>query len=453
MATIYKNPQGQDVYLKDGIEISAKTGQPISATIPPQDTINSDVLSGGTSPTVVTPTNTPLTTPDSTDFTPIEATPQETELSGLIKSITETNLTLPAEKSAFQAEEEKRLGLEQLKVSETDLFSQLKQQEAEFKNLETEDTRIQQRLQLEATGRAITTGGLAPIEAGELRKNFLRKSEKAAEINVTAALLAGTQNKLLTAQTLLERAVANKYGGKEAELKAKIENLSLLLQDPLLSIAQTNRANKQLAIQKKKEEDLAKKKTDSKTILDWAVDARKNGATALEAQSIAKIGLSDIPDLQKAFEIYSKFQKPTDVSATAGSLEEFKLVHGRMPNNLAELNQFTASRGAAGRAPEDTEESITIETRLIKTRGEDGYIDPSIYLSERTKVKMGPDEFDKRFGYLLSPQERQNLHITKSTEITARKEKRTQELLLKSNNGTNLDALTPEELTELYSNL
>ena len=26
-----------------------------------------------------------------------------------------------------------------------------------------------------------------------------------------------------------------------------------------------------------------------------------------------------------------------------------------MPNNIAELNQFTASRGAAGRAPEDTD--------------------------------------------------------------------------------------------------
>src|SRR3990167_5835516 len=355
MAEIYKNPQGQDVYLKDGIEVSAKTGQPISATpiTPPQDTITGGMLSGGTSPTITTPINPPLTTPTSADFTPLEPTTKETELSTLIKGITETNLTLPAEKATFQAEEEKRLGLEALKISETDLFSQLKQQEAEFKNFETEDVRIQQRLQAESIGRGRTAAGLAPLEAGELRKNFLRKSEKAAEINVTAALLAGTQNKLLTAQTLLERAVANKYGVKEAELKAKIDNLSLLLQDPLLTIAQTNRANKQLAAQKKKEEDLAKKKTDAQKILEWAVDARKNGATALEAQSIAKIGLSDDPDLQKAFEIYSKFQKvTTDVTATAGSLEEFKLVYGRMPNNIAELNQFTASRGAAGRAPE-----------------------------------------------------------------------------------------------------
>ena len=375
--TSIKNQEGNYEIFNDGQRIAtgsesvlqnyglSPTNLTSSANIP-QDSITSDVLSGGSSPTITTPTNPPLTTPDSVDFTPIEATPQETELSTLIKGITETNLTLPAEKATFQAEEEKRLGLEQLKVSETDLFSQLKQQEAEFKNLETEDTRIQQRLQEESFARGRTAAGLAPLEAGELRKNFLRKSEKAAEINVTAALLAGTQNKLLTAQTLLERAVANKYGGKEAELKAKIENLSLLLQDPLLSIAQTNRANKQLAIQKKKEEDLAKKKTDSKTILDWAVDARKNGATALEAQSIAKIGLSDIPDLQKAFEIYNKFQKieAVDLSATAGSLEEFKLVYGRTPNNLAELNQFTASRGEAGRAPEDTETPKDTETKL-----------------------------------------------------------------------------------------
>ena len=167
--------------------------------------------------------------------------------------------------------------------------------------------------------------------------------------------MAGTQNKLLTAQTLLERAVSNKYGAKEAELKAKIDNLDLLLKDPLLSIAQTNRANKQLAAQKKKEEALAKNKTDSKTILDWAVDARKNGATALEAQSIAKIGLSDNPDLAKAFEIYSKFQKieedklPTDI-------QTFKIF---FPNtNLATLEgqkqylNWKAREAAAGRAPE-----------------------------------------------------------------------------------------------------
>jgi hypothetical protein len=41
-----------------------------------------------------------------------------------------------------------------------------------------------------------------------------------------------------------------------------------------------------------------------------------------------------------------------DITATQGSVEEFKLLYGRMPANTEELNRFTASRGAAARKPE-----------------------------------------------------------------------------------------------------
>ena len=96
--TSIKNQEGNYEIFQDGQRIAtgsesvlqnyglSPTNLTSSANIP-QDSITSDILSGGTSPTITTPTNPPLTTPDSADFTPIEATPQETELSGLIKSI------------------------------------------------------------------------------------------------------------------------------------------------------------------------------------------------------------------------------------------------------------------------------------------------------------------------------------------------------------------------------
>ena len=176
--------------------------------------------------------------------------------------------------------------------------------------------------QQQATGRGITVGGLAPLTAAELRKNFLIKSEKAAQVNVTAAILAGTQNKLLTAKSLLDSAIKNKFGAREAQLDAETENLKLLLQDPTLTIAQTNRANAQIAKKEKEKEDMTKKKEDSKKILDWSVEARQNGASALEAQEIANIGLSDNPDLGKAFEIYSKYAKKEE--KPIGDIAEFK---------------------------------------------------------------------------------------------------------------------------------
>lgn len=66
------------------------------------------------------------------------------------------------------------------------------------------------------------------------------------------------------------------------------------------------------------------------------------------------------------------------------------------------------------------QEAKNIENRLVASRGTDGFIDPVVYQSERLRARMGPDEFDKRFSYLLSEQERKNLGIEK-TEKEAEK--------------------------------
>jgi hypothetical protein len=54
------------------------------------------------------------------------------------------------------------------------------------------------------------------------------------------------------------------------------------------------------------------------------------------------------------------------------------------------------------------------EKRLKASAGTDGFIDPQVYLTERRNSTLGPDEFDKRFKDLLSPQEKVNLGIEKS---------------------------------------
>lgn len=257
----------------------------------------------------VTPTYTNPTIPQIDNFTPAAPSTTETQISDIDKQIAGIEASLATDKPAFQAQETQRLGIEKLGLEEADLFSQLKQQKAEFENLTAEDTRIEERMQQQATGRGITAGGLQPLTAAELRKNFLVKSSKAAEFNLTAALLAGTQNKLLTAQSLIDRAVKNKFAGREAELDAKIKNREALGNSPLLTLEQKNRNDAGLARDKKEKEANDKKKMDATTILNWAIDAKKNGASALEAQQIANIGLSDNPDLASAFAIYSKYQK------------------------------------------------------------------------------------------------------------------------------------------------
>ena len=96
---------------------------------------------------------------------PIEPTSQETEISKAIRRITET-ADIGAEKEAFSVEEEKRVGLEALKSVEEDYTAQLRQIEADYKN-------IPLKVQEEFTGRAgITQQQL--ISESEQRRMLMR---------------------------------------------------------------------------------------------------------------------------------------------------------------------------------------------------------------------------------------------------------------------------------------
>jgi len=346
------------------------------------NTITGEMLQPVTPVNFQTPATPTLSVPKADDFTPLEPTPQETDISKKIKSVTGEGTALAGEVATFRAEEEKRLGLEALKLGESDLFSKLKQQQAEFENLQAEDTRIQERLQQESLGRGITRGGLASLEASELRKNFLIKSEKAAQVNVTTALLAATQNKFLTAQSLIDRAIKNKYGVRQAILEAETNNLNLFLKDPTLDVAQKNRAEARLAKKEKEKRELDKKEADSKKILEWSVDAKKNGATPQQAQAIADIGASDNPDLAKAFELYSPFAQPK--ATTTGDIAEFKQFFPNVdlttPAGQQQYLDWQAREAAAGRTtPTSEARDTTISQYLEGKKGTDGYVSASSY--------------------------------------------------------------------------
>lgn len=256
--------------------------------------INSTNLAPTSTNDFATPSNYGVASfPPAPEKTEYAALPQETEISNLIKGLTTD--TLASEKEAYKIQQEQTSGLEEMRKAESDYTAQYKQLEAEYKNIEN-------KMQLEAEGRGITTGGLAPITASEQRKVLMKA-------NTVSALLAGTQGKIAYAESQIDRAVANKFGVREAERKAKLENLDILSKDPTLTVAQQKRALDQTAKLKKEEEDDTKKKEDTKTILDWAVKATQNGATPQQAQAIANIGLSDNPDLTSAFNLYSPFSK------------------------------------------------------------------------------------------------------------------------------------------------
>lgn len=88
---------------------------------------------------------------------------------------------------------------------------QLQDVMGQLQTLQKESAAIPIRLQEEAAGRGITEGGLAPIQAGELRKNAIR----ALGLSAIGQTLQGN---IALAQQQVDRAIDIEFGQEEAKL-------------------------------------------------------------------------------------------------------------------------------------------------------------------------------------------------------------------------------------------
>ena len=194
--------------------------------------------------------------------------------------------------AGFRAEQEKVQGIPELQKTQTDLSARLK-------TLQNEALAIPLQLQQEATGRGITKGGLAPIETAALRNNAIQALS-------VSSLLEASRGNLTTAQSLADRAVAQKYDPIKAEINAKLANLELLSKDPTLKLADRNRADAQKAIQEQKLAEAAKQEADAKEInstLNLAIkygltdtslmERIQSASTPIEAKQLASQYLQD----------------------------------------------------------------------------------------------------------------------------------------------------------------
>ena len=101
-----------------------------------------------------------------------------------------------------------------------------------------------------------------------------------------------------------------------------------------------------------------------------------------------------------------------DLRSVDGSLYRVNKTTGE--SELLIKSTDTPSGGKLTESDKEVADITNIEKVLIASRGTDGYIDPDVYQTERSRSRLSPADFDKRFSYLLSPQEKSNLGITKS---------------------------------------
>lgn len=233
-------------------------------------------------------------------------TPEQEETDTLSRRITEMNERLLG-RSQYTAEQEKIQGIEEKTKTISDLSAQLK-------TLQNEAQAIPLRLQEEARGRGITAGGLAPIEASRLRRN-------AIQALTTSSLLEAARGNLTTAQTLVDRAVSQKYDPIKEEIEVAEANLDIILKSPSYTLAEKKQAQSQLEAQEAKKQEVAKQEENEKAVLSVATEAAKNGADSITLQKI-----KNTEDPLEATRIYGLF--------TAG----YKLLRP------SELSQYTENQ-------------------------------------------------------------------------------------------------------------
>jgi len=223
--------------------------------------------------------------------TNLDVLPQEQQQSDTIKQTTDL-MNLITGEATDQAANEKAQGLPDLQKTQTDLQTRLK-------TLQNEALAIPLQLQQDATGRGITKGGLAPIETAALRNNAIQALS-------VSSLLEASRGNITTAQSLADRATAQKYDPIKAQINANLKNLELLSKDPTLTIAQTNRLNAQKAQQDANQRIIEKQEANAKEmsstlnlaikygLKDTALMERiQNAKTPLEAQQLASQYLQD----------------------------------------------------------------------------------------------------------------------------------------------------------------
>jgi hypothetical protein len=231
-----------------------------------------------------------------------QATPEEQNISATQKRINDL--------SGFTAQEEARKAalladpaLQAKRQSVQDLTTQLN-------SLIAESKAIPVRIQQDALGRGVTAGGMAPIQAAQLRNNAIQSLS-------VGSLLSASQGNLTLALDQVDRSIQAEFGPKKAELAALQANLDNMLKDPNLSLGQKKRAEiaqarldaeKTKVAQQEQDKQATKdavisavsKNTGNPKLTSIAMGALNKATSAAEvAQIVQQLGLSTMTEEQR----------------------------------------------------------------------------------------------------------------------------------------------------------
>ncbi len=220
-------------------------------------------------------------------------------------------------KSAFQTEQENLQGIPEIVKTQNDLASQLKQIQNEADQLKIEAQTIPSILQQQFTGRGVTTGGLAPIQAGALRENQIKAATVASRGLVISSLLEATKGQLTTAQYMADRAVRQKYGPLEEEIATRLENAELILKSPQYDEETKNRATQRKMIEERNQSALTQARARETEANKLKIDIFANNQNISPKMATVLEGITDPVQLaQTATEAGLNLKKREDLYET-----------------------------------------------------------------------------------------------------------------------------------------
>ncbi len=342
--------------------IDPHSGWQADASTPTSSGATTTVTSSTLTPKPSYPVSTP-TYPRSPDisslnetFTPLEATPQEQKASEISTRIQSLNDTL-AGKTAYQQEQDQANGVTEIQKAINDNGTAITQLQKEAEAAKLNESNRQ-----------------APMFAIAGSQGAIDRSTAVKALTLSA-ISDSLNNNLVSAKLKSQQAVDAKFGPVEAELKAKMDNLSLILNDPATTLQDKNRALEQKVLLDNQATAIKTARDNADSVFKVMAAAAQNGSSFVPSSeyptlSSALAAISSAPTPQEAIQIASQVGIADKTTATSGGTPIGK----GTPTGFTQADVRTGDQilrtgvDASG-------------AKIGNAEGPDGHIDPAVYVA------------------------------------------------------------------------
>lgn len=251
-------------------------------------------------------------------------------------------------KSADQQAMEAQAGIPQRTAELTKAINDFRTTTAEQNQLIQEQGAIPLALQEQVQGRGVTAGGLAPIQAGELRKNAIKQYQVTSKGLFQQAIVANLREDIAGAQANIEKAISYKYAPIEQEIAYLKDVVLPDLKDSLSKEDKKREQDLQIRLNERTRL-LNNAKEDSTAGANLALTAMNNFPNDKQAQLNAQLAMQEAqkeqPDLNKIFQLVGQYQK--DPVATAQQLENLRKTRQENAKLQLEADKIKAETNAS----------------------------------------------------------------------------------------------------------